>query len=439
MIFLIAVGVILLPLLLGGLIAWGSSRFDNVVETTREEVENMDQGFNPAVTFGHEVKVDGSPEEMLKQARLEAARKAASLPRGANVRIGRKGHSNLRTASSALDEDPMTAVRIAMHHGWDGARTGAVAAVATPAAAAPAAAQSVAIDPPQLIEITDDMPPDALRKARIANSKAKSAFNKALKAAGVDPKEVEIVDGKVVLPGGAPVVAAAPASAGAAAAQSVNIEPPQLTEITDDMSPDELRKARIANSKAKSAFNKALKAAGVNPKEVEIVDGKVVIPGGAPVAAAASAPAAAQASAPAQAVNVEPPELIEITDGMPPDELRRARIANSKAKSAFNKALKAAGIDPKSVEIVDGKVVMSGGQPVVAAAPAAAAQAAPVAAPAATSPAAAAANIPKPDLVEITDDMSPDDKRAARIANSKAKSAYNKALKAAGIDPKSVK
>ena len=42
-------------------------------------------------------------------------------------------------------------------------------------------------------------------------------------------------------------------------------------------------------------------------------------------------------------------------------------------------------------------------------------------------------------LVEITDDMSPDEKRQARIANSKAKSAFNKTLKAAGVDPKSVK
>lgn len=442
MIFWIAVGVILLPLLLGGLIAWGSSRFDHVVETTREEVENMDKGFNPTVTFGHEIKADASPEEMLKQARLEAARKAAVTPRGANMRIGRKGHSNLRTAGSALDEDPMTAVRIAMYHGWDGARTGAVAAVpaaATPAAAAPAAAQSVDIEPPQYIEITDDTPPDEVRKARIANSKARSAFNKALKAAGVDPNDVEIVNGKVVMQGGGPVVTAASApAAGAAAPQAVNIEPPQLTEITDDMDPDEVRKARIANSKAKSAFNKALKAAGVDPNDVEIVDGKVVIPGGAPVAAAPAAAAPAGQPAAPQSVNVEPPELIEITDDMPPDEVRSARIANSKARSAFNKALKAAGVDPSDVEIVDGKVVVAGGQLVAAAAPAAA-QAAPAAAPAAAAAPDAAANIPKPDLVEITDDMSPDEIRSARIANSKAKSAYNKALKAAGIDPKDVK
>jgi uncharacterized protein YndB with AHSA1/START domain len=286
------------------------------------------------------------------------------------MRIGRKGQSNLRTAGSALDEDPMTAVRIATHHGWDGARTGAVAAVAaaaTPAAAAPAAAQSVDIEPPQYIEVTDDLPPDEVRKARIANSKARSAFNKALKAAGVDPNDVEIVNGKVVMQGGGPVVTAASAPAGAAAPA---------------------------------------------------------------VAVSAGQPATPQS------VNVEPPELIEITDDLPPDEVRAARIANSKARSAFNKALKAAGVDPSDVEIVDGKVVVAGGQPVAAAAPAAA-QAAPAAAPAAAAP-NAAANIPKPELVEITDDMSPDEMRSARIANSKAKSAYNKALKAAGIDPKDV-
>ena len=348
MIFLIAVGVILLPILLGGLFAWGSASFSEVVEKTKEEVENKDKGLNPTVTFGHEVKIDASPEEMLKQARLEAARRAAAMPRGANMRIGRKGQENLRTAGSALEEDPLTAVRIAMYHGWDGARTGAVAAVDAPAAA-PAAGSApsgkIELVPGkdyEYIEITDSMSPDEKRKARIANSKAKSAAYKAAKAAGV--------------PAGAPAASAAPAAAptAAPAPQAVNIEPPQLIEITDDMPPDELRRARIANSKAKSAFNKALKAAGVDPSEVEIVDGKVVMPGGAPVAAAAPAAAAAEA-APASdpaaaAANIPKPDLVEITDDMDPDEVRRARIANSKAKSAYNKALKAAGIDPKSVK-----------------------------------------------------------------------------------------
>jgi hypothetical protein len=34
---------------------------------------------------------------------------------------------------------------------------------------------------------------------------------------------------------------------------------------------------------------------------------------------------------------------------MSPDEVRQARVANAKANSAYNKALKAAGIDPGSV------------------------------------------------------------------------------------------
>jgi hypothetical protein len=82
MIFLIAVGVILFPILLGGLFAWGSTTFATAVDRTKEVVENKDKGYNPAVTFGHNVKVNADPDEMLKQARLEAARKAASLPRG---------------------------------------------------------------------------------------------------------------------------------------------------------------------------------------------------------------------------------------------------------------------------------------------------------------------------------------------------------------------
>ncbi len=50
-------------------------------------------------------------------------------------------------------------------------------------------------------------------------------------------------------------------------------------------------------------------------------------------------------------MGIAAPELVDIIDDMSPDEIRQARIANSKAKSAFNKALKAAGIDPKSVDL----------------------------------------------------------------------------------------
>jgi len=211
------------------------------------------------------------------------------------------------------------------------------------------------------------MSPDEMRKARVANSKAKSAFNKALKAAGIDPKTVEIdADGQVILPQGAAVPAVPAATAATAAAPAaIGIEAPKMIEITDDMSPDETRKARVANSKAKSAFNKALKAAGIDPKTVEIdADGNVVLPQAAAPAVTAAPPSAASYAAPAAesaaagsgavdfaSLGISPPELLPITDDMSPDEIRQARIANSKAKSAFNKALKAAGIDPKDVEI----------------------------------------------------------------------------------------
>ncbi|MGB1253991.1 MAG: hypothetical protein ACPG8W_25505, partial [Candidatus Promineifilaceae bacterium] len=67
----------------------------------------------------------------------------------------------------------------------------------------------------------------------------------------------------------------------------------------------------------------------------------------------------------------------------------------------------------------------------VAAAPVAAAPA-PAAAPSADLP-------PKPDLIEITADMDSGEKKAAKLANIKAKSAYKKQLKAMGIDPKTAK
>ena len=68
------------------------------------------------------------------------------------------------------------------------------------AAAAPAAA---GVEPPKLITITPDMSPEDVRKARVANAKAESAYNKALKAAGVDP---------AALRGGPAVVATAAAA-----------------------------------------------------------------------------------------------------------------------------------------------------------------------------------------------------------------------------------
>ncbi len=225
-------------------------------------------------------------------------------------------------------------------------------------------------------------------------------------------------DGVRLGTGAATAVAPAPAAAkaGAAPATSGEIElvPGKdypVIEITDDMSPADKRKARIANAKAKSQAMKAAKAAGV--------------PAAAP--AAAAAPIAPTAAAPAPvAVGVPEPNYIEITDSMSPDDVRKARIHNSKERSKYNKALKAAGIDP------------SASTPAPAAAAAPAAETAPAPAPAGGTDSAALAGIPKPDYIEITDDMPPDEVRKARIQNAKERSKYNKALKAAGIDPQTV-
>lgn len=431
MVILLVILVIFLVLLAGMLLAFLFSRLDKTVVTTRANMVAEERMYNPAVTLGHKIKVDADYDDQLKQARVEAARKAAALPRGANSRIGRAGHSTLSTAGRNTHNDPLTAVRIARFHGWDGARTGipaggvpagglAPAVSAAPAAAAAAPAAAVGIAPPTLIPITPDMPPEEVRKARIANSKAEAAYNKALKAAA----------------SGAPVpaVAGAPATAATVAAApapvAVGIEPPKLIEITDGMSPEDVRKARIANAKAEAAYNKALKAAGVSAGA----------PAVQPAAQAVAAPvtAAPQSVAPV-AVGIEPPKLIEITDNMPPEEVRRARVANAKAESAYNKALKAAGIDPAAMK--------TGGQPVVAqtAAPAPAvvaevtSQSAPSPASAAPAAPAVPAGIEQPTLIEITDSMSPEEIRRARVENAKAMAAYNKALKAAGIDPASLK
>jgi hypothetical protein len=429
MVILLVVLVIFLVLLAGMLLAFLFSRLDKTVVTTRATMVAEERMYNPAVTLGHKIKVDADYEDQLKQARVEAARKAASLPRGANSRIGRAGHSTLSTAGRNTQNDPLTAVRIARFHGWDGARTGipaggvpagglAPAVSAAPAAAGTASAAPAGIAPPTLIPITPDMPPEEVRKARIANSKAEAAYNKALKAAASGAP--------------APAVAGAPAAAAtvavAPAPVAVGIEPPKLIEITDGMSPEDVRKARIANAKAEAAYNKALKAAGVSAGA----------PAAQPAAQAVAAPVAPapQPVAPV-AVGIEPPTLIEITDNMPPEEVRRARVANAKAESAYNKALKAAGIDPAAMK--------TSGQPAVAqaAAPAAvaevAAQSAPVPASAAPAAPAVPAGIEQPTLIEITDNMPPEEIRRARVENAKAMAAYNKALKAAGIDPASLK
>lgn len=360
LIFVIAVGAVMLPILLGGLLAFGTSRLDTVVTENKEEIENKDRGYNTAVTLGHKIKVGSEPDVQLQEARVLAAQKAASIPRGSNMRIGRLGQATLKTAGKALNEDPWTAVKIAQYHGWDGAKLGTAAAAAAAATATPGAA-TVGVAPSgkislvpgkdyEHVEITDSMSGAEKRQARIANAKAKSKAYKVAKAAGEATGSVPVA---AAAPAAAPAVAADPA----AAPLPTGIPEPNYIEITDDMSPDDLRKARIQNSKEKSKYNKALKAAGYDPSAVaagEVVVAAAPAPAAEPVAAAAPAPAAAAPAGggpdPALLASIPAPDYIEITDSMSPDEVRQARIQNSKARSAYNKALKAAGIDPKSVD-----------------------------------------------------------------------------------------
>jgi hypothetical protein len=182
-----------------------------------------------------------------------------------------------------------------------------------------------------LIAITDVMSPAEKRKAIIANAKAQAAAAKAAKGSGdaeAAPAAPEMTP-----------LGAAPAQARAAAAPPVGIAPPDLIAITDAMSPAEKRKAIIANAKAQSAYNKALKAAGYEPAAEGI---------GEETVSAEPMPE----PAPAPAANVPPPPaLTAITPDMAPAAVRQARIANAKTLSAYRKQLKELGIDPQSVVI----------------------------------------------------------------------------------------
>jgi hypothetical protein len=425
MTILVIITVIFLVLLLGMLLAFLFTRVDKAVTTTRADMVAEERAFSPGVTLGHKIKVESEYEDQLKQARKLAAKKAAGEARGANNPLAGPGLSTAATAGKNVKDDPMTAVRIARFHGWDGARTGiptgvaaAPAVAGAPVASMGAVPATAGIAPPKLIEITPNMPPEEVRKARIANSKAEAAYNKALKAAA----------------SGAPVAGpaaavAAQAATPVAAAVTTHIEPPKLIEITPDMAPEDIRKARVANAKAESAYNKALKAAGGVP-------GKAPAPvQSAPATPAPQATPAALSPAPQAAVGIDAPKLIEITSDMAPEEVRKARVENAKAQSAYNKALKAAGVDPKSL-VAETTPVETAPQ---------VSTSTPMEEPEAPAPHAtmAAPEIPAgiepPTLIEINDGMAPEEIRRARVENAKASAAYNKALKAAGIDPASLK
>ncbi len=308
------------------------------------ELEASKTRYKQNVTKGHKIAISGDKEEQVKDAQLEAARRAAALPRGANMNIGRLGEETLQTASQNLDNDPLTAVKIAQFQGWQGlgefnkVRDSAATQTGTTAvskAGPPVKRKLVAGKDYDVVEITAGMDPADQRKARIANAKAKSAAYKALKQSGQDMVAAAPTASTAAQP-----AAAKPSAAQAAA--SVGIEPPQLIEISDDMDPADVRKARIANAKAQSAYNKALKAAGIDPS--------------ASAEEVAPAPVQEEAPAPAQKTTAVPndiprPDLVEISDDMDPNDVRKARIANAKAVSSYKKALKAAGIDPSTVDI----------------------------------------------------------------------------------------
>ena len=179
-------------------------------------------------------------------------------------------------------------------------------------------------------------------------------------------------------------------------------------EITEDMSPAEKRKARIANAKARSAAVKAQKEASQTTV----------------VAAEITADVPAVSSGDTQTIRQPEAgvdyEVIEITEDMSPDELRKARIANAKARSAAMKKSKEAGGAPVA-QLISSAPSTVGSVPAVKKEE----KAAP------TIP----SNIVRPEYIEITDGMDPGEVRRARIHNAKARSAYNKALKEAGIDP----
>jgi hypothetical protein len=344
-VIVIASLVIAGTVLLGALLAILFRGFNRAVVSERQAADAEKAGYNQALTYGHKIPVNADTQTQMKAARKEAARRAALTPRGANVGIGQANGGAVHTAYQGMKDDPVTAVKIASVHSWEGLRSGSTFAPGqtlthADAVTAPPTRSAKDLVPGEdyeVIEITDEMTPAEKRKARIANVKAKSAAVKALKASGA----------AVSAAANAPQAQAAEPAPAAATTPAAMKEPVpgidyEVIAITDDMGPDEIRKARIANVKAKSAAMKAFKASGAGADTVLVQPVE-------PSAAAEPTEAPEVEALVAAPADIAPPELIEITDSMAPDEVRKARIANAKAKSAYKKALKEVGIDPSSV------------------------------------------------------------------------------------------
>lgn len=350
--------VVALVILFGAGLAFLFSFVSEQVTTVQLEQDREKKSYNASLTKGHKLSVDANLETQMKQARELASKKAALTPRWGNMHIQGKGEmTKAPSAYGGIEQDPMTAVKIAQFHTWQGVTrgnqvvqpgvmakgsAGTVAKAPTPVTKTPETLQP-GVDYPY-IEITDSMGSEEKRKATIANSKAKSAAIKALKGSG------GVADvGEAVAASPSTTASPSPASAPTAATMMSGGSEPvpgkdyPYIEITDSMSPEEKRKATIANSKAKSAAMKAFKAAGGAIGEV--VETVAVAATPAPV------PTPVATSIPTLAANVPPPPAyIEITDSMPPDEKRKATIANSKTRSAYMKSLKELGIDPSTIQ-----------------------------------------------------------------------------------------
>jgi len=356
-VIVIASVVIAFTLLVGAFLAVVVRGFSGAVTKEQVAVESEKSSYNPSISMGYAIPVKSDYEEQLTAARLIAAKQAASVPRGSNAGIGSLGEDQQPTAFGGIKADPITAVKIAHYHGWQGLQSGAQVASGFPAPTMKAPAQTAVptkgaddlvpgVDY-EYIEISDEMNPAEKRKARIANSKAKSVALKTLKESGgvssSAPIDAPVADAPVAQTATAPT---APATLGAAPVAGVDFE---VISITDDMNADDVRKARIANAKAKSAAMKVYKESGGEVGSSSMPQSVEAAPGVAESGAVAAAVAPESSPSPDTA-GLPKPDYIEITEGMDAAELRQARIHNAKAKSAYNKALKAAGIDPATID-----------------------------------------------------------------------------------------